>query len=222
MRHTSLAVLLGLALSGCAPVLLEKGSIARVEAARHAQKPSLECSARWDPSSGLVLQVMKRTEVVLLRAARFNTLEWRGQWLWWAEPLELLTSPVMLLVQGGLVATAVLPPSTADVQVPLGSRLLMATASLNPAVTLLGTRLERTRTLGEELFVDPRSELRYTVQLPVRGLPLRYQALAADGSPLASGEARTDDLGQARVLKLPAPPASVRVLLPEGERRVVP
>lgn len=216
-----LQALLGLALTGCAPVLLEKGALSRVDTARHASKPSLECSARWDPSSGLVVQVMKRTDVRLLRAARFHTVEWSGAWAGWAEPLELLASPVLLLVHGGLAAAGVFPPRTGDVQVPLGTRLQMATASLNPAVTLLGTRIERRRTVGDALFVDPPSELRYAVHLPMSGLGVRYQVLAADGTVLASGEVMTDGLGEARIPGLLARPAAVRVDLPGGERRMV-
>lgn len=220
--HCSTLLVLAMAVTGCAPVLLEKGPIAAIDVTRQARKPEIECSASWSPASGLLLQVAERQEVTLLRTARFHTLEWTGAWVWWAEPLELLASPVLLVLYGAAVLSGVFPPETSDLQVPAWSKALIVTAPLNPAATVLGTRLERRGATGGALFADPPVELRYQVRLPVPGLRVPYRVLGAGDSLLASGEALTDEAGEVRVPAVPVPPVRVVLELPGGAMEVVP
>lgn len=158
-------------------------------------------SGRLDaPVQVLQVALYQSSQVELSRTRRFATIEWEADYhplfpLW--ELLELATCPLYLLIIPPLALAGIAPPEAPHFKVPTYARVLLATAPINPCVSMFGVTVRRRECLPEEVFQEDPTTIAYQARTPAVGVPIRWKLLGAEGEVVAAGEAVTDPFGEA-------------------------
>jgi hypothetical protein len=215
------AALLAFALSqaACSLYVYEKGTVKRIDVQKQAAKPRLSVSAVRSKDGMVTLRLRGVSDVKLTRTVRYNTIEWKGGWNPALEIVELITSPLYILIIPWLAVAGVAPPSAPHIHVPASTRAKVAFAPINPAVSIFSVDMSRSEVSTEEVFSGEPVDLRYAVRLPARAKKLHYRALAPDGAEIAQGEAQTDRYGEVSFAAVGATTVKVNV---EGLDETVP
>jgi hypothetical protein len=211
-RRRAAAALLLLCLGGCSLTMYERGLIQRVDATRHTEAGAVSAVAARVGDGAVRVVLRQRNDVAIERQKIYQTIVSEAGWAPWAEPLELITSPLYLPITMVLAAFAL--DDTPDRKIPTSSRLKIAFSPINPFVSIFGMRLRRTEISDEVHFRGKRRTMRFAMHMPVAERALRWQALDAGGAVVASGEAESDPFGRLLLAGVPATAAALRV---EGE-----
>jgi len=206
--------------SSCTFAMYEKGMVKRIDVDKKATEPILACSAGWEADRGLKIKLTKSSQVELNRTVHYNTILWEGEWVWWAEPLELITSPLYLPLYIILVAAGVIPIEDEDVVAPTMTKVHMATAAINPAASIFAVDIVRTENTDIEVFADEPRKIAFGMKLPVKGVELEYRVLDEAGAELGAGSGTTDVFGEVVVSGVEAKPAAVEIKVPGLERTI--
>lgn len=199
-------VLAALLSSGCSLSMYERGLIRRVDAHKTVTQGAVTAKAARTLQGEPAVALRRGADVELERQRVYQTIVSEAGWAPWMEPLELITAPLYLPITILLAIFAL--DDTDDRKMPASSRLKIAFAPINPAVSIFGMTLRRTEISDEEHFRDPPTKMRFAMHMPLVEVQLRWQVLDANGRALAEGEGRTDAFGQ---LVLPAEAAGKRV-----------
>lgn len=164
--------------------------------------PDLVTNELQAPVRVLQVGLFRTSQVQLSRQRHFTTIEWEADYhplfpLW--EVLELATCPLYLLIIPPLAIAGIAPPEAPHFRSTAYARLLVATAPINPCVSMFGVTVRRRECVPEEVFQEDPTRLDYELRTPAQGEPVRWRLLDRQGQPLASGEGRTDPMGDVTV-----------------------
>ncbi|MEW6776928.1 MAG: hypothetical protein AB1405_11580 [Bdellovibrionota bacterium] len=173
--------------------IYEKGLTRRIEVQKSGQAGPLAAEFARDGGGNALVRITRTGKVNLTRTVHFGTIVMTSSSNPGMEPLEFATAPLYLPIIAPMVLAGIAPPESENVKVPASTRMALAGAPINPAVSYMGGYISRDATSDKDVFQGKPHQMEFSMRLPAGGLKVAYQLVGGSGT---RGETLTDPHGE--------------------------